>query len=607
MLNPGSGRLPFSDTEALRLVNSPRNWLRLLCIVLATLAVGLLMAQTTGSGLRGRVADDKGRPVVAAVVQARSAETGSIRTAVTDADGIYRIDEIESGVWTVVARVPGGAASDSRVVTLALQKTLVLDFVTDGGLEEQVSVTANAALLDPKQTMGEVRFNLSQTENLPLAGRSFTDLALLDSAVRRPQQGNYFGERGAVFVINGQSGRANSFLVDGLDNNDQVSGTNSNAFFSQLTIKEFVVLKSQFSAEFGRAVGGVTNAVTRRGTNERTWSLLMQGTSHRTNSTGKFVESLPDTGSSFDSPNRLQLGASLGGAFRKDKVFYFFAFRNTSRGRSLTAYTGVDRNGTRGGYLNSPTENDSLFFRVDFNIGSAHQLMLRLSANDRLDSNVNVGGVRTSENGFSIEEQDISLGGSLKTIVSPRMINELRWQFASSVFDQRGNSDLSSVERPRGIFGGNQLQRQDRDETRFQLVENLTFRRGHHSIKVGFDVIRSQTDLLTAFNPNGGFLYVSDIPFQTCEFDDLQISDLRAAELAGTLPFVACPSGGEPAIISSYPQVFSFIDGEPTADLDDTRYAVFVQDQWEMTSRWFSRLRTALRHQHLYVVGGRGS
>ena len=597
MFNPNSGRVPFAFSEAVRLVSSSRVPLASTLCILAMLVGGASFAQTTGSGLRGRVADENGRPVVAAVVQARSAESGTIRTAVTDDKGVYRIDEIQSGIWTVVARVPGGEASESRTVTLSLQKTLELDFVTTGGIEERITVSANARLLDPKQTSGEVRFNLAQTESLPLAGRSFTDLALLDAAVRRPQQGNYFGERGAVFVINGQSGRANSFLVDGLDNNDQVSGTTSNSFFSQLTIREFVVLKSQFSAEFGRAVGGVTNAVTRRGANEQSWSVLMQGTTHRTNSTGEFVENLPNVGASFDAPNRLQLGASVGGAFRKDKAFYFFAFEHQS-GKELTSYTGFDRTGTPGGFINSPTENDSIFFRTDFNLGASNQLMFRLSANDRSDTNINVGGIRTPENGFGIDEQDISLSGSLKTIVSPKMINEVRWQIATSEFDQRANSDLSGVERPRGIFGGNQLQTQDRDETRFQLVENMTFRRGRHSIKVGFDIIRSQTDLLTSFNNNGGFLYVSDIPFESGDCDDLQISEIRAAEIAGTLPFVACPGQvgvdddmdtviDEPAIITSFPQVFSHVSGEPAADLDDTRYALFVQDQWEVTDRWF--------------------
>ena len=81
------------------------------------------------------------------------------------------------------------------------------------------------------------------------------------------------GDPSTAFVVNGQSGRSNSFLVDGLDNNDQASGTTSNSFFSQLVIQEFVLLTHQFSPEFGRASGGVLNVVTRRA-----YDLGLQGT-----------------------------------------------------------------------------------------------------------------------------------------------------------------------------------------------------------------------------------------------------------------------------------------------------------------------------------------
>ena len=97
---------------------------------------------------------------------------------------------------------------------------------------KRVVVTAERPMVDRRQTAGEFRIGGQQADNLPLAGRVVTDLALLDSAVRQAAPGNFFGERGSVFVINGQSGRSNSFLVDGLDNNDQTSGTSLNAFFS---------------------------------------------------------------------------------------------------------------------------------------------------------------------------------------------------------------------------------------------------------------------------------------------------------------------------------------------------------------------------------------
>ena len=89
-----------------------------------------------------------------------------------------------------------------------------------------------------------------------------------------------------MFTVNGQSGRSNSFLVDGMDNNDLTSGTNMGSFFSQQVIDEFVLLTNQFAAEFGRASGGMLNIVTRQGSNDRSWDGFLQGTTAGWNRSG---------------------------------------------------------------------------------------------------------------------------------------------------------------------------------------------------------------------------------------------------------------------------------------------------------------------------------
>src|SRR5262249_2621615 len=144
-------------------------------------------------------------------------------------------------------------------------------------LTEKVRVVSEAPRVDPARTGTELRVEGSQADELPINGRVVTDLALLDSAIRPEPPGNYYGERGSVFVVDGQSGRANSFLVDGVDNNDHTSGTTLNAYFSQQVIKEFVVLTSQYAPEFGRASGGILNILTERGGNEKSSGGFAQG------------------------------------------------------------------------------------------------------------------------------------------------------------------------------------------------------------------------------------------------------------------------------------------------------------------------------------------
>jgi hypothetical protein len=190
--------------------------------------------------------------------------------------------------------------------------------------------------------------------------------------------------------------------------------------------------------------------------------------------------------------------------------------------------------------------------------------MVRLSADDRLSSGVNVGGLYTPESGFTIEEQDISVGATLTTIVSPRVVNEVRLLGATSEFNQYANSDLSGVARPSGIFGGNNLNLQLRDEERVQLLDNVTLRTGDHTLKFGLDLAMSRTNIATRFNPNGNFIYNSDIPFESGDCGDIFINNVFDADRLGLLPLVPCPGTpgvdddddglmDEPANLDSYP------------------------------------------------------
>jgi hypothetical protein len=559
---------------------------------------GSVSGQSTSSSLTGKVRTKAGQPVSGAIVQARSEESGASRSCMSDEAGAYRLDSLTPGRWTVVTRLDDGRMSESRTVQLHLQQTVKLDFTVGGGLTETVTVTAEAPLIDPMETAGKLRIDAVQVEKLPLSGRVFTDLALLDSTVRPSAPGNFFGERGSVFVINGQSGRSNSFLIDGMDNNDQTSGTTLNSFYSQQVIQEFVLLTHQYSPEFGRASGGVLNVVTRRGGNERNLEVFTQGTSSRWNESGDFIDSLPVKSTSKGAVSRYQAGFSLSGPFKADRAFYFLAYEH-QESDDLVPYTGYEREDvgnlevTGGGRFLAPSRDDNLFFRTDFNLGLGQMLMVRLSADSRETSGVNVGGVFTPESGFNIEERDVALAATWTAIFSPNVINEVRFQVAHSAFDQLANSDRPGVSRPSGIFGGNNLNSQNREQDLLQLVENLTWRRGEHTFKFGLDVTRSRTHIATRFNPNGNFIYNYDFAFEPGDCGELFWDDVNDAVDKTAIP---CPgeigidddSDGqidEPGNILSYPLILQYIFGEPQATLDDTKFGLFLQDRWKVGPR----------------------
>lgn len=559
---------------------------------LAFLCAPSAVAQSTTASLAGKVLGPNGVAIPDAAVQAMSAETGVVRLEVSDELGRYRIDLLTPGKWTVIARVPTGETTKSHVVTLSLQQVLELDLHLGDGLVETVTVSAEAPLVDARRVGGELRIDGGQSDALPIAGRSVTELASLNSSVQTSAGGSLYGERGSVFVLNGQTGRSNGFLVDGLDNNDQSSGTTLNSFFSQQVIKEFVVLTSQYSPEFGRASGGVMNIITHQGSNEFQGEVFLQGTAQNWNEAGPLVENLPAGDNDQSTPSRLSLGFRLGGALKKDKSFYFIAFEHQSMDE-VAVYSGVDRDGVIGGWTIAPNRSDNLFLRTDYNLGPKDFLMVRLSADVRESDDMLVGGRYTPEAGFRLAEQDIQLGATWKRIISSDVMNEVRLLIGLSEFDQNANSVRPGVSRPSGVFGGNTLNSQLREEDRIQLVDNITWNTGDHTVKFGLDILQSRTDLAAGFNPTGNFLYTTDQPFEPGD-----CGGFRPSQVDPNDPWAPVPCGrpgidddgdgtlDEPGYWKTYPQVYTFIFGAPKAILEDTRFGLFAQDTWRISPKF---------------------
>ena len=592
--------------------------LALVC-ALTLLPVAGAHAQSTSATLTGRVTTPDKHGVAAALVQARSEDSGAIRSATSADDGRFRFDLLSPGSWSVVARSPEGILSDTKTITLRLQQTGEIDLILGTGLEEEVTVHADVPLVDPRRTGGELRILGTQAEDLPIAGRNAVELAMLDSSVRQAAPSSYYGERAAPFVVNGQTGRANSYLVDGLDNNDLASGTSLNATFSDLVISEFVLMTHQFAPEFGRASGGVLNLVTERGTNELGMLGFIQGTPQAFSSPGTLVDSLPDTAGVPDQSSHWSAGMKWGGPFQKDKSFWFGAYEH-QEDTSIVPYTGYTADGVTGGRFGANSADDNAFFRADFNIDPANTLMMRLSYDSRTTEGINVGGISTPQWGFSLDESDFQFGAGLTTVIDPTLICETRVLLSSSSLSQRSNSLLTGVEHPSAQFGGNNLSRQERDASVFQLVQNLTWVKGNHTAKFGYDVTPSRTKVAARFNANGNFIYRSDVPFEPGDdggitFGDLPLRcSLDATEVCilgvndpcpglgkgvcepnYDLPVPPFPNGvdddgdgviDEPALPYTYPVVFELIEGAPNATLDDTAIAAFAQDTWQVTPKW---------------------
>ena len=307
-----------------------------LCIV--TLCLAPMHAQKTSGTIRGLVSDPSGALVPDVAVVIRNEGTGSARTVNTNAEGEYVAAELPSGTYTVSVKAPGFKEAASVAIVLHVSTTEVLNIQLQvGSTSEQVVVNAGAVQVQSDNAaLGEV-VNAEQVQELPLNGRNFTALTLLQPGVSASNgfDSKYKGLLAGVdFSVNGNATTSNLFLVDGANNNDSGSNRNILIYPSIEAISEFKMLRNSYSAEYGQASGAVINIVTRSGSNQWHGDALYFGRNDALNAYEYFAAgtaaqaqtqgtTLPNGGK--DVLRRNDFGYSLGGPIKKDKLFFFLS------------------------------------------------------------------------------------------------------------------------------------------------------------------------------------------------------------------------------------------------------------------------------------------
>ncbi|MEE8386659.1 MAG: TonB-dependent receptor, partial [Dehalococcoidia bacterium] len=206
------------------------------------------------------------------------------------------------------------------------------------------------------------------------------------------------------------------------------------------------------------------------------------------------------------------------------------------------------------------------------------------SYSDETRTGINILGRFTPEVGSSIVQDHFQAAISLKSILSPTFFNEARVLYSDSNGTQTANSDDPGVERPGGIYGGDDLNLREQDEVQFQFVDNITWIKGNHTLKFGVDVTRVDVDVATEFNPNGTFVYTTDDPFEGGD-SGLGHKGLSAAARGIGVPDVDDDGDGiidEERILETYPLFYRLLEGKPSVSVADTVLAAFVQDEWHV-------------------------
>jgi hypothetical protein len=327
---------------------------KLLGAVLATvLWAGVVVGQVTTGTISGTVSDSTGAVIPGATVSLRNTETGIVRTITTNAQGRYNAAQLGLGMYEVTAEAPGFQSVVRSGIEMTVGRQAVVDFALQiGAVAEQITVTGEAPLLETTNATVADLVSEKQMRELPLNGRSFTDLtAIQPGAVTDLGIPSGVFQGGGRIVLNGARPSQSSYLLDGTDIVSPYSNVAPVSVMNQTlgvdTIREFSVLQNNYGAQYGRAMGGIVNAVTRSGTNE------IHGSAFEFMRNEKL-----DAKNFFDIPEdpippfkRNQFGGTIGGPIVQNHTFFFFSYEGLRQVLSTTDNTRVLSDETRAGQI----------------------------------------------------------------------------------------------------------------------------------------------------------------------------------------------------------------------------------------------------------------
>jgi outer membrane receptor protein involved in Fe transport len=313
--------------------------------------------QVAGGAISGTVSDSSGRVIPAADVLIKNVATGVTRDTKTNTDGLYTAPNLVPGTYELTFKAPGFKTEVRTGVALTVGATQVIDLAMQvGAAIEKIEVSTEAPAVQVTSSDISAVVNATTVRELPLNGRSWTDLAELQPGVSTIQTQPTFaagtdrGNRGfgQQLTISGARPQQNNYRLDGVSLNDYANGAPGSVLGGNLgvdAIQEFSVLTSNYSAEYGKTSGGVVNAITRSGTNQ------IHGSAY------EFLRnSRLDARNFFDVGNippfkRNQFGGAVGGPIIKNRTFFFADYEGIRQSKGITSFTTVPSPAARSGIL----------------------------------------------------------------------------------------------------------------------------------------------------------------------------------------------------------------------------------------------------------------
>ena len=524
----------------------------------------------TNASVTGRVVDPTGAVVLRASIKALAIATNQSYTVQTDGQGRFRLSYLPAGEYRISA-VADGFSPLSREVHLTIASsfdiTLQLSLST---ASTDVEVSGESPVVEENRSQISQTVLQPEIENLPYEGRNYLDLGLLLPGVSPTNTASTqsLAETSEVvgqgYSVNSQRNFSNGFIVDGLSANDDAAGVAGNVI-SMDVVQEFQVVTSGGQAEFGRALGGYFNLITKSGTNQ------LHGTAYGFLRNQRLNANNALSGSKLPLTQG-QYGAGLSGPLQRDRTFLFGNFEegrlNTAGIITVTPANAATINarlratgyqapllpvGTAATSLYPTTlHTDTFFVRGDHRFSQSDQFNLRYSLYKLSSTNARgVGGLNEASNGTSVYDTNHTVAASNVATLSPRTFNETRGQFGYDDLSAPPNDQIGPAVTISGVavFGRSTSSPTGRLNYLGEVVDNLVMQRGVHTFKTGVDFLYNDDTITYPQSLRGSYSFSSLANF-----------------LAGTYNS------------QGYTQNF----GSPTVQQNNPNLGFYAQDEWKV-------------------------
>jgi hypothetical protein len=474
-----------------------------LCVLLLALSqppVVLAQSNASDGALDGFVIDPSGARVPSATVVALNLNTNQIRETAVNAEGYFRFPLLQVGEYQVLVTAPGFADYQQSGIRLSVGEQARVEVpLAVAGTSETVQVTADAsAVLAGQAAVGEV-LNAQAVRTLPITSRNVYNFHLVGPGVKGlPSTG--FGT--TQFLVGGHNRM--TWTMDGIDNSQRRFVRQIRLVISTPeNVEEMQVLTGSYSAEFGRAAGGVINVVSRSGSNRLAGGGMLLVRPNALNARPPLAAVKPDqTWKMFQ--------ANVGGPIRRDRVFFFanYEYNPLKLPQAVTiAPAAAAAIGLRAPDLGNSPFGETFHtpsLKVNFRLSDRHSGFLRYNrfTNDQPGGG---GGLTAISRSLSFKDRMNGIGAQLTTTLSTNLLNEARVGFnrRSEVRDtyvpgeaNGANVNITGVAN----FGVNPLAANDSLEASLQFIDNVTWTQGRHSWKTGVDFQTTGYQVTSALN-----------------------------------------------------------------------------------------------------------